>query len=81
MAHKKGAGSTLNNRDSISKRLGIKIYGNQIAKIGSIIMRQRGLIVDAGVNTAIGKDFTLFALKKGLVKYKSIGMKKIVNIL
>ena len=69
MAHKKGAGSTKNGRDSNSKRLGIKVYGNQPAKAGSIIVRQRGLTFKAGRGVQVGKDYTLFATREGLVSY------------
>ena len=56
MAHKKGAGSTKNGRDSVSKRLGIKVYGNQQAKAGSIIVRQRGLTFKPGKGVSVGKE-------------------------
>ena len=62
MAHKKGAGSTKNGRDSNSKRLGVKMFGGQIAKAGNIIVRQRGAVIKPGRNVGCGKDFTLFAL-------------------
>jgi large subunit ribosomal protein L27 len=80
MAHKKGAGSTKNGRDSVSKRLGIKIYGNQPAKAGSIIVRQRGLTFKPGKGVSVGKDYTLFALDSGLVKYESDKNTKYVSI-
>ena len=70
MAHKKGVGSTDNGRDSISKRLGVKLYGGQAAKAGNIIVRQRGTKYHPGDNVGMGKDFTLFALKAGQVNYK-----------
>lgn len=70
MAHKKGAGSSKNGRESHSKRLGIKIYGGQVAIAGNIIVRQRGTKHHPGVNVGIGKDHTLFALVDGLVQYK-----------
>lgn len=69
MAHKKGAGSSKNGRDSESKRLGIKLFGGQTAKAGNIIVRQRGTVHNAGDNVGIGKDHTLFALKSGEVKF------------
>ena len=72
MAHKKGAGSTKNGRDSVSKRLGIKVYGNQQAKAGSIIVRQRGLTFKSGNNVESGRDFTLYAIKGGKVEFQSI---------
>lgn len=70
MAHKKGAGSSRNGRDSQSKRLGVKIFGGQVAKAGNIIVRQRGTRHHAGVNVGIGKDHTLFALADGVVEFK-----------
>jgi large subunit ribosomal protein L27 len=70
MAHKKGAGSTKNGRDSESKRLGVKIYGGQLAKAGNILVRQRGTKHHPGVNVGIGKDHTLFALVDGTVEFK-----------
>ena len=71
MAHKKGAGSTKNGRDSVSKRLGIKVYGNQQAKAGSIIVRQRGLTFKPGKGVSVGKDYTLFAVKDGTVQFET----------
>lgn len=70
MAHKKGAGSTQNGRESESKRLGVKIYGGQLAKAGNIIIRQRGTVHNPGQNVGIGKDHTLFALTDGTVAFK-----------
>ena len=70
MAHKKGAGSTRNGRDSTSKRLGVKKYGGEAIRAGGIIVRQVGQSVDPGVNVGIGKDFTLYALKDGHVKFE-----------
>lgn len=70
MAHKKGAGSSTNGRESHSKRLGVKIYGGQIAKAGNIIVRQRGTVHRPGNNVGMGKDHTLFALTDGKVVFK-----------
>jgi large subunit ribosomal protein L27 len=70
MAHKKGAGSSSNGRESHSKRLGIKIYGGQFASSGAIIVRQRGTVHSPGLNVGIGKDHTLFALTDGLVEFR-----------
>ena len=67
MAHKKGAGSTKNGRDSNAKRLGVKRFGGEKVKAGSIIVRQRGMTFKPGVNIGCGKDFTLFALTEGVV--------------
>ena len=69
MAHKKGAGSTKNGRESHSKRLGVKIYGGQAIIAGNIIIRQRGTVHNAGENVGMGKDHTLFALIDGTVKF------------
>ncbi|MDG2139306.1 MAG: 50S ribosomal protein L27 [Flavobacteriales bacterium] len=69
MAHKKGAGSSKNGRDSRSNRLGVKIYGNQSVIAGNIIVRQRGTVHNPGNNVGIGKDHTLFALTDGIVKF------------
>ncbi len=73
MAHKKGAGSSRNGRESESKRLGVKVFGGQVAKAGNIIVRQRGTQHHPGVNVGIGKDHTLYALKDGIVHFKKGG--------
>ncbi len=70
MAHKKGAGSTKNGRESHSKRLGVKIFGGQAVNAGNIIVRQRGTKHHPGLNVGIGKDHTLFALVDGVVVFK-----------
>lgn len=70
MAHKKGVGSSRNGRESHSKRLGVKLYGGQIAKAGNIIVRQRGTKHFPGVNVGIGKDHTLYALIDGVVTFR-----------
>ena len=70
MAHKKGQGSIKNGRDSNSQRLGVKLFGGQIAKAGNIIVRQRGTHFKPGKNVKRGKDDTLFAVKSGFVKFK-----------
>lgn len=70
MAHKKGAGSSKNGRESESKRLGVKIFGGQAAIAGNIIVRQRGTAHHPGTNVGMGKDHTLFALKTGIVTFK-----------
>ena len=69
MAHKKGQGSVKNGRDSVSKRLGVKEFGGQIVTAGSIIVRQRGSKFIAGKNVGTGRDWTLFALTDGTVKF------------
>ncbi len=70
MAHKKGAGSSQNGRESESKRLGVKIFGGQAAIAGNIIVRQRGTAHYPGENVGMGKDHTLFALVDGVVKFQ-----------
>ena len=81
MAHKKGAGSTKNGRDSNAKRLGIKSFGGTYVKAGSIIVRQRGLVFKPGQNVESGKDYTLFAVRDGYVQYQPlVGKTKKVNI-
>jgi large subunit ribosomal protein L27 len=70
MAHKKGAGSSRNGRESESKRLGVKIYGGQAATAGNIIVRQRGTSHHPGLNVGMGRDHTLFALVTGTVVFK-----------
>lgn len=70
MAHKKGAGSSRNGRESESKRLGVKLFGGQLAKAGNIIIRQRGTVHHPGINVGIGKDHTLFALIDGKIEFK-----------
>ena len=80
MAHKKGAGSTKNGRDSNSKRLGIKIYGNQLIAAGGIIVRQRGLTFKPGKGVMVGKDYTLFSLQDGIVQFKSHKNTKFINV-
>ena len=69
MAHKKGAGSSKNGRESHSKRLGVKIFGGQKVIAGNIIVRQRGTVHKAGNNVGVGKDHTLFALTNGVVRF------------
>ena len=70
MAHKKGVGSSKNGRESHSKRLGVKLFGGQIAKAGNILVRQRGTVHNPGENVGMGKDHTLFALIDGTVVFK-----------
>jgi large subunit ribosomal protein L27 len=70
MAHKKGAGSTRNGRDSNSQRRSVKVYGGEAVRAGNIIVRQVGETIAAGKNVGLGSDFTLFALIDGVVKYE-----------
>lgn len=81
MAHKKGGGSSRNGRDSNSQRLGVKAYGGQFVTGGSILVRQRGTRFKPGTNVGTGRDFSLFALTDGLVKFQDRGrMGKFINI-
>lgn len=75
MAHKKAGGSSRNGRDSNSKRLGVKRYAGQLVNAGNILVRQRGSTFHPGDNVGIGKDFTLFALVEGTVKFEIKGPK------
>jgi large subunit ribosomal protein L27 len=70
MAHKKGQGSTQNNRDSAGRRLGVKKFGGEFVRAGNIIIRQRGTKVHPGSNIGMGKDHTLYALVDGVVKFE-----------
>ena len=82
MAHKKGAGSTKNGRDSNAKRLGVKRFGGQKVRAGNILVRQRGMKFKPGSNVGCGKDFTLFALIEGTLKFDSKeGKQKRVNVI
>jgi large subunit ribosomal protein L27 len=80
MAHKMGAGSTKNTRDSQSKRLGVKCIGFQKVKSGSIIVRQRGTKFKPGVKVGCGRDHTLYALTDGIVQYTTSGFVNILEI-
>lgn len=76
MAHKKGAGSSRNGRDSESKRLGIKRYGGQAVRAGTILVRQRGTRFKPGNNVGMGRDHTLFATIDGYVKFEHVSRSK-----
>jgi large subunit ribosomal protein L27 len=78
MAHKKGQGSSRNGRDSVSKRLGVKAFGGELVTAGSIISRQRGARFVAGANVGTGRDWSLFALTEGKVRFDKQGRR--VNI-
>ena len=80
MAHKKGQGSTRNGRDSNPKYLGVKIYGGQAVKAGAIIVKQKGTKFKPGLNTGLGKDYTIFAKKDGVVQFRNSRGKKIVEV-
>ena len=75
MAHKKGGGKTHNGRDSVSKRLGVKVYAGDSIRAGGIIVRQKGTKIAPGINVGVGKDYTLFALADGVVKFQPTGNK------
>ena len=82
MAHKKGAGSTKNGRDSNAKRLGVKRFGGETVRAGNILIRQRGMKFKPGMNVGCGNDFTLFALKDGTIEFDYKDSKhKRVNII
>jgi large subunit ribosomal protein L27 len=79
MAHKMGAGSTQNSRDSQSKRLGLKCGNFEKVEAGSIIIRQRGTCLKAGQNVACGKDYTLYALKRGIINFTKAGIVHVIE--
>lgn len=81
MAHVKAGGTTKGNRDSIAKRLGVKKYGGQQVISGNIIIRQRGSKFHAGVGVKMSRDFTLFAVKEGTVKFKKRLNQQIVEVI
>ncbi len=81
MAHKKATGSTRLGRDSNSQRLGVKIYGDQFAKAGNIIIRQHGCLYNPGLNVGKGDDDTLFALVDGLVSFKKVMRRRFTGAL
>lgn len=80
MAHTKASGVTKGNRDSVAKRLGVKVYAGEKIKAGGIIVRQRGSKFNAGVGTSLGKDDTLYAMTAGIVKFGQKLGKKIVSV-
>jgi len=80
MAHKKGQGSSRNGRDSQSQRRGVKRFSGEAVLAGNILVRQVGTLFHPGLNVGIGRDFTLFALKTGKVKYSQSGSRKLVSI-
>ncbi|WP_343183404.1 50S ribosomal protein L27 [Buchnera aphidicola] len=83
MAHKKAGGSTRNGRDSHSKRLGVKCFGGEYVKSGSIIVKQRGTKFHPGINTKCGKDHTIYSIINGIVQFKKKGLKqkKFINVI
>ncbi len=81
MAHKKGLGSSKNGRDSNSQRLGVKKFGGEVVKAGNILVRQRGTRYIPGKNVGLGKDYTIFALIDGKVKFTDKAGRKILNVI
>lgn len=81
MAHVKAGGTARGNKDSVSKRLGVKIFGGQVARPGNILVRQKGTKVHPGDGVMMGKDFTLFAIQSGIVQFGTRLGKQIVSIL
>ncbi|HUI26838.1 MAG TPA: 50S ribosomal protein L27 [Candidatus Kryptonia bacterium] len=73
MAHKKGQGSTRNGRDSAGQRRGVKVYAGQLARAGNILVRQLGTRIHPGKNVGMGRDYTLFAMIDGIVRYERVG--------
>lgn len=80
MAHTKAQGAVKGNRDSVAKRLGVKLYGGQKAKTGNILIRQKGSKFFAGKGTAMGRDFTIYAMDSGIVNFKNLNGRKIIEI-
>jgi large subunit ribosomal protein L27 len=79
MAHKKGAGSSRNNRDSNSQRLGVKRFGGEVVRSGNIIVRQHGTRIRPGLGVMVGRDYTIFAVVDGVVKFETLpnGQKRV----
>lgn len=80
MAHKKGQGASRNGRDSQAQRRGVKRYAGELVLAGNILVRQVGTLFHPGENVGMGRDFTLFALKTGKVKFSSSGSRKMISI-
>lgn len=80
MAHKKGMGSSKNGRDSHSKRLGVKVFGEQIVKPGSIILRQRGTKMKPGLNVGMGRDYTIYSKVDGKVAFPKPGIVSVIPL-
>lgn len=81
MSSKKGTGTVKGNKDSISKRLGVKRYGGEKVSVGNILVRQKGNRMNAGVGTKQGNDFTIYAMLEGKVKFKKKQGKKIISVI
>lgn len=80
MAHVKASGTAKGNKDSVSKRLGVKVYGGQHARSGNIIIRQKGTKVHPGLGVMMGRDFTIFATQAGVVRFSARVGKQIVSV-
>jgi large subunit ribosomal protein L27 len=81
MAHVKAGGTAAGNKDSVSKRLGVKIYGGQLASSGNIIVRQKGTRINPGKGVEMGRDFTIFSVTEGKVTFSTIRGKQYVSVL
>lgn len=81
MAHVKAGGAAKNNKDSVSKRLGVKIYGGQMAKSGDVIIRQKGTKVNPGRGVGMGRDYTIFSVTAGKVNFSQKQGKQVVSVL
>lgn len=81
MAHKTGASATKKNRDSISKRLGVKKYGGEAVNIGNILIRQKGNKYNAGIGTKLGNDYTIYAMISGKVEFKQNKGKRVISVI
>jgi large subunit ribosomal protein L27 len=81
MAHKKGQGSTRNGRDSNSQRRGTKVYGGEAVRAGQVLVRQVGTVIHAGRGVGMGRDFTLFALRDGVVKFSDSRNQKRASVI
>ncbi len=81
MAHVKAGGTAKGNKDSVSKRLGVKMYGGQVASPGNVLVRQKGTKVNPGEGVMMGRDFTLFAVASGLVKFHTRLGKQFISVL
>lgn len=80
MAHKKGGGSVRNGRDSAGQRLGVKCFGGEVVKPGNIIMRQRGTKFHPGENVGLGRDYTIYSVIDGVVKFETYRDKKLISV-
>ena len=80
MAHTKSAGSVKGNKDSIAKRLGVKVFGGQKVKNGNIIVRQKGTNFHPGIGVSMGKDYTIYAISDGTVQFKNARGKKVIEV-